>query len=1021
MYNEGLQPQGNTLRRNRTLFRAERLSPEAPLLSGKKSGSSAWVIFSRAVTILVPGWALEKMAGLGTPEMRQAWREKVSLCFIIVLICGVIVFLTLCLSPVFCPGSVKNVQYNLAMINKEPGVVGIFGKSYQTSQARFPGGFNPTPGQDITYYFNRPLPSSCLVPSIQKFRAVYYDPCSASNGVGGCPLGDINSAIQNYNLVPLPGRPIGFDWSDVKPGLFVVNGEVVDLTTYLNSVNTPDPKDPLDQLIFNAAKTKGSDGTISFLNNPELKLASKCILDKYRAGLLSKSTPGCFGVVLYNYIALIIIMLIVFIRFFMALVFKYFISWKLVARPSRSRTRPISYNAAAPWNSKYKGPTSKRKSISRAASDELYTVMLVTCYSESYESIKGTCDSLASTDYSANRKVLFIVADGIITGSGNSESTPDICISLIDQEEEFLNPEPSSYIAVASGSKKYNEAKVYCGYYKHDGPRVPAIVVVKCGGPNEQNAPKPGNRGKRDSQIILMGFFSRVIYNDRLCPLDYDLFRKVQHLTGATPDLFEIVLMVDADTKVYPDSLRLLVNCLNNDHLIMGICGETRIANKRQSWVTAIQVYEYYISHHLGKAFESVFGGVTCLPGCFCMYRLKARKGNDWVPILTKPEILQDYSQSVVETLHEKNLLLLGEDRFLTTLMLRNFPSRKMMFMPQAVCKTMVPDEFKVLLSQRRRWINSTIHNLMELILVRDLCGTFCLSMQFSIFLDLVGTVSLPIAIFLTFLLIIQVVRSTYTTFSSYLPLAMLLIVLFLPSLIVVFTSRKYVYLMWLVVYLFALPIWNFVLPVYAYWHFDDFSWGETRKVSGETKDTGHGNDGGEFDSRSVPLKRWEDYERRRIRKNRNRTQANDQYDQQDDYYNSTTFLNDSESTRLIEKNSSFASGTNDYQYYSHPQNYNTSSPQVNDYGSNYQQSMQFPQQHQQPPHEYELQTFNDNGNGYNTASYEPSPYVQNTGSPNQLSNSNSYNDGPTLQSSPPLSQNQQRKKPSGARVLKRN
>jgi chitin synthase len=28
-----------------------------------------------------------------------------------------------------------------------------------------------------------------------------------------------------------------------------------------------------------------------------------------------------------------------------------------------------------------------------------------------------------------------------------------------------------------------------------------------------------------------------------------------------------------------------------------------------------IQVYEYYISHHLAKAFESLFGSVTCLPG----------------------------------------------------------------------------------------------------------------------------------------------------------------------------------------------------------------------------------------------------------------------------------------------------------------------------------------------------------------------------------------------------------------------
>lgn len=65
------------------------------------------------------------------------------------------------------------------------------------------------------------------------------------------------------------------------------------------------------------------------------------------------------------------------------------------------------------------------------------------------------------------------------------------------------------------------------------------------------------------------------------------------------------------------------------------------------------------------------------------------------------------------------------------------------MFCPQARCRTVVPDSFKVLLSQRRRWINSTIHNLMELVRVQDLCGTFCFSMQFVVFMDLVGTVVL--------------------------------------------------------------------------------------------------------------------------------------------------------------------------------------------------------------------------------------------------------------------------------------
>ena len=193
-----------------------------------------------------------------------------------------------------------------------------------------------------------------------------------------------------------------------------------------------------------------------------------------------------------------------------------------------------------------------------------------------------------------------------------------------------------------------------------------------------------------------------------------------------------------------------MVACMANDPSIMGLCGETRIANKSESYITRIQVFEYYLSHHMNKAFESIFGGVTCLPGCFCMYRIKTPKDGYWVPILCNPQIVSTYASSVVDTLHKKNLLLLGEDRFLTTLMLRAFPHRKLVFVPRAFCKTTVPSKFSVLLSQRRRWINSTIHNLMELLLVRELCGIFCFSMQFVIFLELIGTVTLPAAITFT-------------------------------------------------------------------------------------------------------------------------------------------------------------------------------------------------------------------------------------------------------------------------------
>jgi chitin synthase len=65
-------------------------------------------------------------------------------------------------------------------------------------------------------------------------------------------------------------------------------------------------------------------------------------------------------------------------------------------------------------------------------------------------------------------------------------------------------------------------------------------------------------------------------------------------------------------------------------------------------------------------------------------------------------------------------------------------------------------------------------------------------------------------------------------------------------------------------IYLLSLPIWNFVLPSYAFWKFDDFSWGDTRKTAGEkTKKAGIEYEG-EFDSSKITMKRWGEFEKER-------------------------------------------------------------------------------------------------------------------------------------------------------------
>lgn len=138
--------------------------------------------------------------------------------------------------------------------------------------------------------------------------------------------------------------------------------------------------------------------------------------------------------------------------------------------------------------------------------------------------------------------------------------------------------------------------------------------------------------------------------------------------------------------------------------------------------------------------------------------------------------------------------------------------------------------------------------------------------MQFVILMDLIGTVVLPIAILLSLALIINSIITPPNKFADAIPLMMLCAVLGLPAILILITTRKIVYIGWMVIYIIALPIWNLVLPVYSFWHFDDFSWGETRKVEGEKKSVAHEHKA-ELFTVNVPLRRWEDWERSRLRK----------------------------------------------------------------------------------------------------------------------------------------------------------
>jgi len=452
---------------------------------------------------------------------------------------------------------------------------------------------------------------------------------------------------------------------------------------------------------------------------------------------------------------------------------------------------------------------------------------MVPCYNEGDNELRKTIKSVLNTTYPDENKVLFMVADGLVTGNGEDMSTPEHLANILGFDIDEFEDDTFEYDCIGVTHTK-NRARVYHGILQKGHKFLKYIVVVKCGLPAEATtSAKPGNRGKRDSQLIIMGYYNRIHYGRELTELDSAIQRAMVDL-NLQADMVRFLMAIDADTRVDTMSITHMVYGMDKKEKVLALCGETKVDNKSSSWVTMIQVFEYYNSHHLKKAFEAAFGCVTCLPGCFTMYRIIA---DDGTPLLPGDGVLYEYSRNDVETLHEKNLYHLGEDRMLTTLLLKHYADRTLTFIPEATCWTIVPHTFRILLSQRRRWINSTVHNMFELLKVNTMCGVCCVSMKVVVFIDLIATMILPAsycyAMYLLFLV-----------FADDLPVSTVLLIIYgiiMGVQVVVFILRsRWDYLWWFSVYfIVGLPVFYLVLPVYAFWNMDDFSWGKTRAVGG--------------------------------------------------------------------------------------------------------------------------------------------------------------------------------------------
>lgn len=114
------------LTRGKTLTRPERFVAPAPLINPNAGGKNAsggatrivngvptlatrapfwdpWSFFVYGITCWAPGWIIGSCSSLKTKAKQRAWKEKVALCTIAVLMGATIAFLTIGLTRVLCP------------------------------------------------------------------------------------------------------------------------------------------------------------------------------------------------------------------------------------------------------------------------------------------------------------------------------------------------------------------------------------------------------------------------------------------------------------------------------------------------------------------------------------------------------------------------------------------------------------------------------------------------------------------------------------------------------------------------------------------------------------------------------------------------------------------------------------------------------------------------------------------------------------------------------------------------------
>lgn len=177
----------------------------------------------------------------------------------------------------------------------------------------------------------------------------------------------------------------------------------------------------------------------------------------------------------------------------------------------------------------------------------------------------------------------------------------------------------------------------------------------------------------------------------------------------------EIVITVDADTYLYKEALKILVaRYINDPPNTVAVAGAISVRNSRQNIITKFQEWDYFHGIAVIKRVQSLYQGTLVAQGAFSLYsRDVVREIGGW-------------SNCV------------GEDIVLSWgMLIRGY---RIGYAENAVVFTNVPENYKQLFQQRRRWARGMFEALRaypKILFTRRLSLTFVIMNMFFPWIDL--------------------------------------------------------------------------------------------------------------------------------------------------------------------------------------------------------------------------------------------------------------------------------------------